>query len=511
MKLITAALAACLLLFTGCNTQPDNGISVLSQPQKPALTVADSSEETLKATLMQNYVRIYEAYCGGAAFSAGKPNSDILRNFAFGWAKENNLLDACAVYSGPDVVSYVLPSEDAASLYEACFGKNRTATEGLSDLRFNADYTQPFHLPELTVSSLEKTGDGGWRLVVNRSVAGRELYPGEYVFAPAAFPEQDTCAFLKAKSPDALWRLVSVQNLPLPEKDSKGRVIKIQTAQELTELARLVNSGDRAYQDDVYLLDADLDLSGILMSPIGSYASDDPRDPAPRGFCTTFDGQGHTICNLTVKGNGLFAGVGNGGFVANLNLESVKIEAGKDSEQPCGGVAGWVDGGWISKCGVSGEISGSEVAGGIAGLVSGGVLQGCRADVTVIGGGIVGGLCGVVDGPASMLTDCTVTGTVFGKASSTAVGGFAGKLAQGTIDRGIASVKVDYPARQGCAGSFVGSLDESDPSASGRLVGCFYDIEAAGGLPAAGIAEKQPNSAALIGMTTEQLIRMGAF
>lgn len=511
MKLITAALAACLLLFAGCNTQPDNGISVLSQPQKPVPAAADSSEEAVTATLIQDYVRIYEGYCGGAAFSAGKPNPDILRNFAFGWAKENRLLDACAVYSGSDVVSYVLPTEDAAALYEACFGKNRAATEGLSDLRFSADYTQQFNLPDLTLSSLEKTEDGGWRMVVNRSVAGRELYPGEYVFAPAVPPEKGAGTFLKAKSQDSLWRMVSVRNLPLPERGNKGQVVKIRSAQELTELAKLINSGDRDYQDNVYLLDADLDLSGILMSPIGSYASDDPRDPAPKGFCTTFDGQGHTIRNLTVKGNGLFAGVGSNGFIANLNLESVKVEAGKDSKQPCGGIAGWVAGGWISKCRVSGKISGSEATGGIAGLVSGGVLQACRADVTVTGGGIVGGLCGVVDGPASMLTDCTITGTVSGNSFCTAAGGFAGKLVQGTIDRGIASVKVDNSAQSSYTGSFVGVLGQPGESLAGRLVGCFYDIEAAGDLPAAGLAEKQPDSAALIGMTTQQLIRMGAF
>lgn len=510
MKQITIGLTVFFLLFTACSPQPNPDLSVQSHPEQAASAVAEQDAQTISAALMQDYVHTYETYCGGAEFDTGRPKANMVRNFVFGWAKENDLLDAFAVYQGSHIESYVLASKDAGALCETCFRMDASSQEAdLGELRFNADFTELFPTPQLDLESYEQTEEGGWRLVVNRSLEGREYHPAEYLFAPADRPKDEDSPFLKGRNQEMLWQFVSVKNLPMPETASAGQVVKIQTSQDLTDLAQLVNSGDWSYQNNVYLLDADIDMTGVPFSPIGSYTALDPRDPAPKGFCTTFDGQGHTIRNLLVNGGGLFAGIGENGFIANLKLESV-VTSAKPETDASGGIAGWITNGSISKCNVSGKVTGSDIAGGIAGLVRNGILQGCRADVAVTGNGTLGGIAGLIEGSSSTLIDCTVTGTVTGQAPYTALGGFAGRFKAGTIDRGIVSVVVSGSAQQDGIGSFIGVTAENSSGYSGNLVGCFYDLDAAGKLPIAGFSEKTPSHTSIIGMTNAQLLKMGA-
>lgn len=506
MKQIMIGLAV-LMLFTACGAQPESGAE-LFRPEQSAPAVLEENIEEISAVLMQDYVQIYETYCGGAEFDADTPSAKAMRNFAYGWVKEQNLLDAFAVYKGADIQHYVLPSHETGLFCKTVFGQAPALDMAVSNLRFDADFTELFPTPQLKIADCEKTPDGGWRLVVNRSLDERDYYPAEYVFAPAIYPDE-VSHFLEGKSQQTLWRFVSVRNLPMPQKGKNAQVVKINTAEQLTDLADVVNSGDWDYQNNVYLLESDLDMQGIDFTPIGLYDASDPRDPAPKGFCTTFDGQGHTLHNLSVSGGGLFAGIGKNGFVANLNLQSAVINA-KPETDASGGIAGWISGGSISKCTVSGTITGSDIAGGIVGLVQNSVVQGCRADVTVTGNGVLGGLTGIIEGSGSTLIDCTVTGEVTGQTPYIALGGFAGKFMEGTIDRGIVSVSVNGSAQQDCIGSFIGIAIGKNGSYSGNWVGCFYDIDAAGTLPIAGLTDKQPTHTSIIGLTNAQLLKMGA-
>ena len=98
MKQITIGLTVFFLLFTACSPQPNPNLSVQSHPEQAASAVAEQDAQTISAALMQDYVHTYETYCGGAEFDTGRPKANMVRNFVFGWAKENDLLDAFAVY-----------------------------------------------------------------------------------------------------------------------------------------------------------------------------------------------------------------------------------------------------------------------------------------------------------------------------------------------------------------------------------------------------------------------------
>jgi len=140
-----------------------------------------------------------------------------------------------------------------------------------------------------------------------------------------------------------------------------------------------------------YVLVSDLNLSGI-----------DNFEPI-ENFTGTFDGNGHSISNLTIERPeadkvGLFGNVadetrllglvGDKGTVKDVRLEGVNVTGGND----VGGLTG-INRGTVIDSHVEGNVSGEERAGGLAGLNVGEVL-GSRAEVAVTGDRFVGGLVG---------------------------------------------------------------------------------------------------------------------
>ena len=108
----------------------------------------------------------------------------------------------------------------------------------------------------------------------------------------------------------------------------ESKVITITTVEELAGMA-----------DDLtadYVLDADIDLAGIAWTPIGTFkpsgeTAEEQEIPASdAAFTGTFDGQGHTIRNLTITGEdgiavGLFGCIANT-EVGNFTLENASTE-----------------------------------------------------------------------------------------------------------------------------------------------------------------------------------------
>lgn len=152
---------------------------------------------------------------------------------------------------------------------------------------------------------------------------------------------------------------------------------EIGTAEQLIQFAELVNSGNNGANA---VLTADIDMSGKSWTGIFSNAS----------YIGVFDGQGHTISNLTGT-EGLF--VKNAGTVKNVRLQNVSItrEGGN-----LGAVAG-ENTGTVFNCVSSGNITGTgDQAWSIGGLVghnNGGTLSGSASSCAVSGstaGGLVG-------------------------------------------------------------------------------------------------------------------------
>lgn len=199
----------------------------------------------------------------------------------------------------------------------------------------------------------------------------------------------------------------------------------ITTAEQLLAFAKKVNGDEKNPADNfagkTVQLEADIDLKELkdlkLWTPIGT-----EFDTA---FCGIFDGQGHTIKNLTVGDEkstdpqqymGLFGAIV--GTVKNLNLDTVKVfgnhyvggivgyaygeisgctvknaeiaavpfrsESGYDDGDKVGGIVGYLASepdGIISKCAVeNAKLSGYRDVGGLAGMVNAG--EGAEATVS---------------------------------------------------------------------------------------------------------------------------------
>jgi hypothetical protein len=139
----------------------------------------------------------------------------------------------------------------------------------------------------------------------------------------------------------------------------------IATPEQLARLSLLTPrfTGRKAYEYERThsKLVKDIDLAGKTWFPIGRIG----------GFYGVFDGQGHTIYNLTISDYegfaGLFGSVGSDATIKNLRLVSICIYGGFIS----GGIVGVLSasGSKVSNCFVSGTIKGFVDAGGIAGTI----------------------------------------------------------------------------------------------------------------------------------------------
>lgn len=219
-----------------------------------------------------------------------------------------------------------------------------------------------------------------------------------------------------------------------PDRDT----FSITTEEELWELSQVLQLGDvNALEGKTVLLENDLTLTRYW-TPFDSFAG-------------IFDGQGHTISNMTVYGDnylGLFASLEPTAEVCNLTLKDVAIYAHDDKDYvKAGGIAG-VSMGIIENCHVSGEIYGRYQVGGIVGYLSYDdddpmpMVMECTSSAQVYGLAQVGGIVGAGDG---IIADCESTAQLD---CSEEMGGIAGAF-DGTIASCVSRVNLTGGAAMG--------------------------------------------------------------
>lgn len=191
-------------------------------------------------------------------------------------------------------------------------------------------------------------------------------------------------------------------------------------------------TGGESYEGKFFRLCADLDMSadaGKTIRPIGlydDYSIEDVVYNESKPFCGVFDGNYHTIDNITVKpvfaeegnddnvgGVGLFAVLKNGAVVRNLKLgKKAHIDATERLSPSSGGIAGMVYNSTVENCLNAGTVSGGTMTcGGIVGsLESGSAVRGCAFTGIVNGHSYSGGIVG--DAHGAEITDCYNTGAV---------------------------------------------------------------------------------------------------
>lgn len=189
-----------------------------------------------------------------------------------------------------------------------------------------------------------------------------------------------------------LAALMLLACLPVTQADAAGNTIHISSEAELRDLAASC-ALDTWSRDKNVVLDSDLTLADPSFLPIPTFGG-------------SFDGQGHTIHNVSITDSlspaGLFGVVQAGGSVRSLHVVGTVTPSGDG--RSVGGIAG-ENNGAIEKCSFTGTVSGQVYVGGIAGHTgaSGSILA-CEARGAVIGDSMTGGITGYNEG---LLADCT--------------------------------------------------------------------------------------------------------
>lgn len=189
-----------------------------------------------------------------------------------------------------------------------------------------------------------------------------------------------------------LAALMLLACLPVTQADAAGNTIHISSEAELRDLAASC-ALDTWSRDKNVVLDSDLTLADPSFLPIPTFGG-------------SFDGQGHTIHNVSITDSlspaGLFGVVQAGGSIRSLHVVGTVAPSGDG--RSVGGIAG-ENNGAIEKCSFTGTVSGQVYVGGIAGHTgaSGSILA-CETRGAVIGDSMTGGITGYNEG---LLADCT--------------------------------------------------------------------------------------------------------
>ena len=214
-----------------------------------------------------------------------------------------------------------------------------------------------------------------------------------------------------------------------------------------------------------YKLTTNVDMNVAVPNPpaagnwsaIGYYVSNTAYP-----FTGSFDGQGHTIANLTINSptadyQGMFGRIGSDSIVQNVRL----VGGGISGRQYIGGIAGW-SAGTVQNCSTTGDVSADAgnvtsingYVGGIVGYNDSGTVQNCHATGNVTHTGNVNAYAGGVVGHnnSGTVQYCYATGNVRG--GRYYVGGVVGNNTGGTVEYCYATG--DLYVWIGCAGGVVG-------------------------------------------------------
>ncbi|MBN2589312.1 MAG: hypothetical protein JXA96_05595 [Sedimentisphaerales bacterium] len=294
---------------------------------------------------------------------------------------------------------------------------------------------------------------------------------------------------------------------------------KIATAEDLITLGETPDDYDfYNYNDFHFILTANIDLDPNLPGRrVFDKAIIAPEDDSGRGsgngipFSGIFDGNGHTISNITIEGGsylGLFGCLDSSAEIMDLGLVDVNI-VGYGSAGCVGSLAGSngyiysmgsEDGGIISRCYSTGYVWGiSSSVGGLVGQNIGysGTVSQCYSSTFVHGYQYIGGLVGSNYGSIEL---CYSSGTVEGNQY---VGGLVGQNMDGEngrsfINLGFGTVSQCYSNGYVEGNRYIGGFTGTN---SGFIDTCFWDIETSG----VQNGSAGPDSNGVTGKTTSEM------
>jgi len=270
-----------------------------------------------------------------------------------------------------------------------------------------------------------------------------------------------SCATSSEKKSELELRGVGTQEEPY----------RIFTAEDLFQIALMINSGDKEAVRAYYVLENDIDLKNQEWISIGYYH---PNFEVPDIFFQgNWDGNGYTISNLQIylpsnglrdengflktMGIGFFSLLGENAVVKNLNIKGVDVfREGLDDGYyvATGSLVGRNEGGYIENCHVTEfvlvlEEQDKEI-GGLVGINSGDIVNSSvqysmeiSELLTIYSGrAYIGGLCGLNSGK---IKDSASKGTIHatGKNSAWNIGGFVGRNEGGSLENCQSSGRIE--------------------------------------------------------------------
>ena len=234
-----------------------------------------------------------------------------------------------------------------------------------------------------------------------------------------------------------------------------------------------VNTRKVNYSGTTVFLEADLSFSGKPVEPIGKSSS--------KRFRGVFDGQGHTISDLTMNFASAYTGLF--GYSTGLTIRNVVLDSSCSIKSLYGSIT--YIGGLIGYCnGVSGTCNIANIVnmasvtydgaankytfylGGIAGYISSSnnnIVKNCAnyGDVTHIGSnsaGFIGGISGYISGS---IQNCANYGTIThngATATSLDLGGIAGHSENSIIENCLSAGQITTTNAMNYTGSIVGEI-----------------------------------------------------
>ncbi|WP_407458371.1 InlB B-repeat-containing protein [Fibrobacter sp.] len=267
----------------------------------------------------------------------------------------------------------------------------------------------------------------------------------------------------------------------------------IYTANELAWISLKTKGGGSSY--NVKLMN-DIDLAGKLWLPIcaGNHST---------GWAGTFDGNGHSIRNLYIRGADIitayndssyaqnigFIAVFTSGTIKNLALENVNIYAtnnktsafGGGDEISVGSLIGYKtnNGGLVDGIMTSGAINVSgdkQGVGGIVGNAHSSTIQNCVSSVNIYSSGneaFIGGIVGLVKNKTVQITSCVYAGeTLLNTGEGGYTGAIVGKVYKGSAKASTANVFYDSDQ----FGNGIGLVDKANGGNSSGTITPVSDL-----------------------------------
>ena len=239
---------------------------------------------------------------------------------------------------------------------------------------------------------------------------------------------------------------------------------RIATAEDLNDIGKHPEDFNKCF-----LLVADINLAGY-----GGYniICGEPSGGWYTMFEGVFDGNDHTISNLTINENrsmvGLFGYIGDNGIIQNTTLKTIDYKG----IHYVGGVAGRNEG-KILNCHVLGTIEGDQDCGGITGASLGPLpnqsqILNCSFRGKVRGAWATGGIVGSTDGPE--ISECYAIVDINGVWQC---GGVVGHNTGGNLKRCFAKGVISCSEHS--AGGFVG-VTYDHCGYGGDIQNCYADV-----------------------------------